>query len=107
MERNELLKELATLIKSGNVVKKANGNAIILSKDLNRLRSLKASIRKDALDSIEYRDVLDINMHNCRSFSELRNLNLDNYTLIKGFRKLSVCVFSSDNDYKGNYIYLN
>ena len=84
-----------------------NRNSIIQKKDVIRLFLLKKSLKENTLDSIEYRDILDIDMNNCKNYSDLRNKNIDNYKLIKGFRKLSISIFNIENQFKGEYIYLN
>ena len=107
MKRHELLKEIANLLNEYNVIISENRNSIIQKKDVTRLFSLRKSLKENTLDSIEYRDILDIDMNNCKSYSDLRNKNIDNYKLIKGFRKLSISIFNSENQFKGEYFYLN
>ena len=107
MKRYELLKEIASLLNKYDAIISENRNSTIQKKDINRLLLLKKSIKENRLDSIEYRDILDINMCNCKNYSDLRNKNIDNYKLIKGFRKLSISIFNIENQFKGEYIYLN
>lgn len=107
MKRNELLKEIAKLQKKYNEIICLNLGSIIQPLDIKRLVLLKKSINDNTLDSIEYRDILDIDMNNCQSYADLRNKNIDNYKLIKGFKKLSISIFNSKNQFKGDYIYLN
>ena len=107
MKRHELLKEIASLLNKYDAVISGNRNSIIQKKDVIRLCLLKKSLKENTLDSIEYRDILDIDMNNCKNYSDLRNKNIDNYKLIKGFRKLSISIFNIENQFKGEYIYLN
>lgn len=107
MKRHELLKEIASLIDKYHTIMRDNRNTTIQKKDIMRLSLLKKSIKDNTLDSIEYRDILDIDMDNCKNYSDLRNKNIDNYKLIKGFKKLSISIFNSENKFKGKYIYLN
>ena len=107
MKRYELLKEIASLLNKYDAIISENRNSTIQKKDINRLLLLKKSIKENRLDSIEYRDILDIDMNNCKNYSDLRNKNIDNYKLIKGFRKLSISIFNSENQFKGKYAYLN
>ena len=107
MKRHELLKEIAILLNKYDAVISENRNSIIQKKDVIRLLLLKKSLKENTLDSIEYRDILDIDMNNCKTYSDLRNKNIDNYKLIKGFRKLSISIFNIENQFKGEYIYLN
>lgn len=107
MKRNELLKEIANLQKKYNEIVCLNHGSIIQDIDIKRLVLLKKSLKDNTLDSVEYRDILDIDMNNCQSYADLRNKNIDNYKLIKGFRKLSICVFNAENNFKGVYVYLN
>ena len=107
MKRHELLKEIASLLNKYDAVISENRNSIIQKKDVIRLLLLKKSLKENTLDSIEYRDILDIDMNNCKNYSDLRNKNIDNYKLIKGFRKLSISIFNIENQFKGEYLYLN
>ena len=107
MKRHELLKEIASLLDKYHTIMRYNRNSTIQKKDIMRLSLLKKSIKDNTLDSIEYRDILDIDMNNCKNYSDLRNKNIDNYKLIKGFRKLSISIFNSENQFKGKYAYLN
>ena len=107
MKRHELLKEIASLLDKYHTIMRDNRNSTIQKKDIMRLSLLKKSIKDNTLDSIEYRDILDIDMNNCKNYSDLRNKNIDNYKLIKGFRKLSISIFNSENQFKGKYAYLN
>ena len=107
MKRNELLKEIVKLQKKYNEIVCLNPGSIIQDIDIKRLALLKKSLKDNTLDSIEYRDILDIDMNNCQSYADLKNKNIDNYKLIKGFEKLSISVFNSKNQFKGEYIYLN
>ena len=107
MERNKILKEIANLQEKYNIIVCLNHNSIFQKKDINRLLLLKKSIKENRLDSIEYRDILDIDMNNCKTYADLRKKNIDNYKLIKGFRKLSISIFNSENQFKGKYAYLN
>ena len=107
MKKHELLKEIAILLNKYDAIISENRNSIIQEKDVIRLFLLKKSLKENALDSIEYRDILDIDMNNCKNYSDLRNRNIDNYKLIKGFRKLSISIFNAENQFKGKYIYLN
>ena len=107
MKKHELLKEIAILLNKYDAIISENRNSIIQEKDVIRLFLLKKSLKENTLDSIEYRDILDIDMNNCKNYSDLRNKNIDNYKLIKGFRKLSISIFNSENKFKGKYAYLN
>ena len=107
MKKYELLKEIANLLNKYHAIISENRNSTIQKKDVIRLSLLKKSIKDNTLDSIEFRDILDIDMSNCRNYADLRNKNKDNYKLIKGFRKLSISIFNAGNQFKGEYIYFN
>ena len=107
MKKNELLQEIAKLQKKYDEIVCLNPGSIIQDIDIKRIVLLKKSLKNNTLDSVEYRDILDIDMNRCKSYADLINKNIDNYKLIKGFRKLSVSIFNSKNQFKGEYIYLN
>jgi len=106
MKEQELIKELSLLIKTSNE-KISIYNNLTQTHVLKRLIYLKKMIRNGSFDAIEFCDILDLHLFDCKSYAELREKKLDNYELVKGFRKLSICVFNAENNFKGVDVYLN
>lgn len=106
MEEYELTKELSLLIKTSNE-KISIYNNLTQANVLKRLIYLKKMIRNGSFDAIEFRDILELQLFDCKSYAELREKKLDNFELVKGFRRLSICVFNAENNFKGVYVYLN
>ena len=106
MKEYELTKELSFLIKTSNE-KISIYNNLTQANVLKRLIYLKKMIRNGSFDAIEFRDILDLHLFDCKSYAELREKKLDNFELVKGFRRLSICVFNAENNFKGVYVYLN
>ena len=106
MKEYELIKELSFLIKTSNK-KISIYNNLTQANVLKRLIYLKKMIRNGSFDAIEFRDILELQLFDCKSYAELREKKLDNFELVKGFRRLSICVFNTENNFKGVYVYLN
>ena len=106
MKEYELTKELSLLIKTSNE-KISIYNNLTQANVLKRLIYLKKMIRNGSFDAIEFRDILELQLFDCKSYAELREKKLDNFELVKGFRRLSICVFNAENNFKGVYVYLN
>ena len=106
MKEYELTKELSLLIKTSNE-KISIYNNLTQANVLKRLIYLKKMIRNGSFDAIEFRDILELQLFDCKSYAELREKKLDNFELVKGFRRLSICVFNTENNFKGVYVYLN
>ena len=106
MKEYELTKELSLLIKTSNE-KISIYNNLTQANVLKRLIYLKKMIRNGSFDAIEFRDILELQLFDCKSYAELREKKLYNFELVKGFRKLSICIFNAENNFKGVYVYLN
>ena len=106
MKEYELTKELSLLIKTSNE-KISIYNNLTQANVLKRLIYLKKMIRNGSFDAIEFCDILELQLFDCKSYAELREKKLDNFELVKGFRRLSICVFNAENNFKGVYVYLN
>lgn len=107
MKSHKLKKEISILIKIATEKLNLYKNNIIQSYEIDRLLLLKSAIKKHKFDAIEFRDILEIDLFDCKSYAELRQKKIDNYKLIKGFNNLSICIFNKENNFKGEYIYLN
>ena len=106
MKEYELTKELSFLIKTSNE-KISIYNNLTQANVLKRLIYLKKMIRNGSFDAIEFSDILELQLFDCKSYAELREKKLDNFELVKGFRRLSICVFNAENNFKGVDVYLN
>jgi len=107
MEKNDLISLIGEIIRRGDAIL-LNNIGITDTLALNRLRAAKRMLLSDSLDAIEFRDVFKIeNEGKGKSFSELRWIQGASCNTIKGVRKLCICLYNKDNNYKGEYIPIN
>ena len=107
MDIKELFERLTIVIKNGNrIVRETEGEK--QAYELERMKEANVALMFGRLDAIDFRDIFVIeNEDKAKSYNELRELQGSDFNTIKGIRKLHVCVFNKQNDFKGTYIPIN
>ena len=105
MKKEELLRDLNSVLTEVRRVLLGNeGSSAHL---YTRLLRMRYDVNHDKFDAINYSDILSIDLIGCKSYKELREKIVDSYQVVRGFRNLSIAVFNSSNDYRGEYITVN